>query len=175
MKKIINTRNGVGQSSFHYHWHFCQKESNIKLYSMKEFILNIQNNIHNFATCRSWKIPPVGTSFAEITSTGQYSPFSFCSKIWTQNSIFLVTSLHLGNSWSSWKIIHFYFNTGSLGSYTWELTMIMTSKPSDSTEWSVVQWVIHKYILENIIKSKVKQTLSELRLYFQGHFQSSFL
>lgn len=115
------------------------KESNSKLYGTKVFNVNIQNYIYDSVTCRSWKIPPVGTSFAEITSTGQYSPFSFCSKIWTQNSIFLVTSLHLGNSWRSWKIIHFYFNTGSSGSSTWELTMIMTSKQSSEIQWSVAQ------------------------------------
>lgn len=60
---------------------FLSKKSNSKLYGIKDFNVNIQNNIHNSVTCRSWKIPPVGTSFAEITSTGQYSPFSFCSKI----------------------------------------------------------------------------------------------
>lgn len=43
-------------------------------------------------------MPPVHTSLAGVTSTGQYSPFSFSSKIWTQSSTFRVTSLHLQNT-----------------------------------------------------------------------------
>lgn len=49
-------------------------------------------------TCLSWKMPPVQTSLAGVTSTGQYSPFSFSSRIWTQSSTFRVTSLHLQNT-----------------------------------------------------------------------------
>lgn len=43
-------------------------------------------------------MPPVHTSLAGVTSTGQYSPFSFSSRIWTQSSTFRVTSLHLQNT-----------------------------------------------------------------------------
>lgn len=51
-------------------------------YGAKDSNATIQDsNSHSSVTCRSWKIPPVRTSLAEITSTGQYSPFSFCSKI----------------------------------------------------------------------------------------------
>lgn len=48
-------------------------------------------------TCLSWKMPPVLTSLAGVTSTGQYSPFSFSSRIWTHSSTLRVTSLHLHN------------------------------------------------------------------------------
>lgn len=124
----FSRRNDLDQSRFHHHGCFHWKESNINLYGTREFHASVRSLI----TCRSWKIPPVGTSFAGTTSTGQCSPLSFCSKIWTQNSTFLVTSLHLGHSWGSWKIIHFYFNTSSLGPYTWEWTRKMTSKQNNS-------------------------------------------
>lgn len=88
---------------FNHHQEFCSKESTVSLLVSRNLLWR-----HSLGTCRSWKIPPVGTSFAAITSTGQYSPFSFCSKIWTQNSNFLVTSLHLGNTCSPWEI-HFFW------------------------------------------------------------------
>lgn len=67
-------------------------------------------------TCLSWKMPPVLTSLAGVTSTGQYSPFSFSSRIWTHSSTLRVTSLHLHNKsytgfflWLCWGFLVFFF------------------------------------------------------------------
>lgn len=50
----------------------------IKFVAVTQVTVNVFGLI---PTCRSWKIPPVRTSLAGITSTGTKSPFSFISRI----------------------------------------------------------------------------------------------